>query len=107
MVKMDMYGYLGERLADDDYFACGYSSLPALLLVVVLTLMGFTLFALSFRKLPGNMPLVRLNSLAISSACHADPNEKDMELKPLMFGVVDGCYADGQPRRTFSAKPVG
>lgn len=106
IVKVDMYDYFGGRLAGDDYFACGYSPVPALLLVVVLALMALTLFGLSWRKLPGNMPLVRLNSLAISSACHPNPAEQDITFKPLMFGTVQGYFVNGRPHGSFSAKPV-
>lgn len=106
VVKVDMYDYLGARLPDDDYYACGYSPIPALLLVVVISLMGLTLICLSAKKLPEGMPLARLNSLAISSACHANPAERDLELKPLIFGVVEGYLVNGQPHKSFTAEPV-
>lgn len=106
LVKVDVYGYLGEREADKDYFACGYSPVPALLLIFVLGSIGITLGCLASRRLRGGMPLVRLNSLAIAAACHPDPEEKDLELKPLMWGELEEYLPNGKTHYSFSAKQV-
>lgn len=106
IVKVDVYGYLGERESDNDYFACGYSPIPSFLLIIILALLGASVYGLAFRFLPPGMPLVRLNSLAIAAACHPDPSEKGLELQPLMWGELVEYTKDDRPHYSFSAKPV-
>jgi len=50
IVKVGVYGFFGDREADKDFFACGYSPLTILGLVAVLEIMVLGLAVLSLRK---------------------------------------------------------
>lgn len=106
LVKVDVFDYNDNHQADKDFFACGFSLITVLILIILLSSMGFALAAVSFTKLASGIPLVRLNSLAIAAACHPDPTEEDLALKPLMWGVIDGDTGAGVPHCSFSAKEV-
>lgn len=107
LVKVDVYGFFGEPQTDKDYFACGYSPVTAFILIVLLVVMGAAMLSLGFRRLESGTPLVRLNSLAIAAACHPDPREENLELEPLMWGVLESSLDKATPYCSFSAKPVG
>ena len=106
LVKVDVYGYFGHRQADKDFFACGYSPITVLILIVLLALMGIALIAVATRKLEPGSPLVRLNSLAIAAACHANPAETDLAMEPLMWGVIRDESGADTAHCSFSAKEV-
>lgn len=106
LVKVDVFDYNDNRQTDKDFFACGYSLITVLILIILLTMMGVALGTVSFTKLNSGIPLVRLNSLAIAAACHPDPAEKDIALKPLQWGVINTDFDAGVPRCSFSANEV-
>lgn len=106
LVKVDVYGCFGHRQADKDFFACGYTPITVLILLVLLGLMLMALMALASRTLEPGSPLVRLNSLAIAAACHADPAEKDVAFEPLMWGVLQDDSGADTDHCSFSARGV-
>jgi hypothetical protein len=106
LVKVDVYGYFGAPQSDRDFFACGYSPITVLLLLVLLAAMGVALAAVALQRLESGAPLVRLNSLAIAAACHADPAEKDIAFLPLMWGVLKDESGADSTHCSFSAKEV-
>lgn len=89
IVKVDVYGFLGDRQPDNDFFACGYTPETILGLLVLLGSMLLALALFSFRKLGPGSPIVELNSLAIAAACHRDSSEDEkMVTMPVMWGVI-------------------
>ena len=106
LVKVDVYGYFGAPQPNRDFFACGYSPITVLLLLVLLATMAVALAAVALQRLESGAPLVRLNSLAIAAACHADPAEKDIAFLPLMWGVLKDGSGAGTTHCSFSAKEV-
>lgn len=106
VVKVDVYGFFGDREASKDFFACGYSPLTILGLVVVLGVMVGALTVLSVRRLGGGSPVVKLNSFAIAAACHRRFEDEDMVTVPLMWGVVTDEKGEETRHCTFSARKV-
>ena len=105
IVKVDVYGF-GDRQSEKDFFACGYSPLTLLGLMVVLSGMILSLAALSMRRLGSGSPVVKLNSLAIAAACHRRFEDEDMVTMPLMWGVVRDDTGKDTAHCSFSAKEV-
>lgn len=106
IVKVDVYGFFGDREADKDFFACGYSPLTILGLVVVLGIMILALAGLSLRRLNRGSPVVKLNSLAIAAACHGDLTEEGLVARPLMWGVIRDDQGADTVHCSFSARNV-
>ena len=106
IVKVDVYGFFGDRQSEKDFFACGYSPLTLLGLMVVLSGMILSLAALSMRRLGSGSPVVKLNSLAIAAACHRRFEDEDMVTMPLMWGVVRDDTGKDTTHCSFSAKEV-
>ncbi|KAF6787345.1 hypothetical protein CSOJ01_15228 [Colletotrichum sojae] len=71
-------GYKSDpaNLPDGASIVIGTSSLPVLLLVILLIVMMVFPFALSWRPLPGYMPIVGSNSMAMAAACRVSPLAK-------------------------------
>ena len=105
-MKVDVYGFFGDRQSEKDFFACGYSPLTLLGLMVVLSGMILSLAALSMRRLGSGSPVVKLNSLAIAAACHRRFEDEDMVTMPLMWGVVRDDTGKDTTHCSFSAKEV-
>lgn len=106
LVKVDVYDYNDARQEGEDFFACGYSLSTVLVLMIVLVSMGIAIGVLSCRRIESGIPCVGLNSLAISAACHPDPAEEDVALKPLMWGVIGVDSDTGVLHCSFSAREV-
>jgi hypothetical protein len=106
MVKLDVYGYSGNREADKDISACGYSPLTILILIILLGIMALALVVLAMRRLESGATLVAINSLAIAAACHPDPREVDIATKPLMWGVVKEATLAEPGHCSFSSNEV-
>jgi hypothetical protein len=106
MVKLDIYGYSGNREADKDISACGYSPLTILILIILLGVMALALVTLAMRRLEPGFTLVAFNSLAIAAACHPDPREVDIATKPLMWGVIKEATLAKPGHCSFSSNEV-
>ncbi|KAF5509989.1 hypothetical protein CGCS363_v002445 [Colletotrichum siamense] len=63
-------------LPEDATVVVGTLSLPVLILIILGSLMTLSPIALSRRNLPGCMPIVGSNSLAIMAACRVSPSAK-------------------------------
>lgn len=89
LVKIDIYNMAGDLDPSRAVTACGYSSTPFALDVVIGSLMIAALFGLArFRKFDEGIPITSSCSLAISAACHPnDPDDANV-LLPLQYGVV-------------------
>jgi hypothetical protein len=79
--------YKGTKLAQS-HFGLGYSIQPIILDIVLGSLMLFVLVGMGFRNLQGKIPLANSNSFAIAAACHRPEEDKDAELKGVMWGEV-------------------
>jgi hypothetical protein len=90
LVKIDVYGFNGQRETWRDISACGYSSLAILLVMILLCLMALVLGFVGRRRLPLGMPAVGTSSGAISAACHPLDADRahNAAFRPLMWGVV-------------------
>jgi hypothetical protein len=90
LVKIDVYGFDGQRETWRDISACGYSSLAILLVMVLLCLMALALGLVARRRLQPGMPATGTSSGAISAACHPLDVDRahDAAFRPLMWGVV-------------------
>ena len=85
------------RDGSGSFSACGFN-LSALVLALALGgCMVLVLLALGRRRLSPGAPVVGRCSLAISAACHADPAEGELWLKPLMYGIIP-ALSGGRPR---------
>ena len=90
-----------------DFIEVGYSLLSMVFIVVLLAMMALMLAWLASRKLHDGGPLGGLNSLAIAAACHADPDEKDVAIQPVMWGVIREPTSEIPGHCSFSGKEVG
>jgi hypothetical protein len=105
IVKVDVYGFFGDREADKDFFACGGSSLTILGLVV-LGIIVLALALLSLWRLGSGSSIVKLNSLAIAAACHVDPGEEDLVTRLPMWGVIRDAGGAETGHCAFSGRGV-
>ena len=69
-------------------YAWGTSSLALLLAFLLGSVLFFTLFGLTRRKLGTGMPIVSTCSVAVSAACHPPVGEENASMKPLMYGAI-------------------
>ena len=106
VVKVDVYGFFGDREPSKDFFACGYSPLTILGLVIVLGIMLLASVTLSLRRLGSGTPLVKLNSLVIAAACHGDSDEEGLVTRPLMWGVLRNKNDAETQHCSFSSREV-
>jgi hypothetical protein len=53
--------------------ACAFSSGPSLLLLLLFAILIFVPLPIALKRIPGYMPVVGSNSLAIAAACHVSP----------------------------------
>jgi hypothetical protein len=67
---------------------CGFSFVALIFLISIGWVVLIIGVVLGFRKFKGGIPLVGSCSAAISAACHPLPNETDVALKEVMWGVV-------------------
>jgi hypothetical protein len=97
LVKIDVYGFDGQRETWRDISACGYSSLAILLVMVLLCLMALALGLVGRRRLPPGMPAVGTSSGAISAACHPLDVDRayNAAFRPLMWDVVKRAEWEG------------
>lgn len=68
--------------------------------------MVLVIFGLGFRRHNGGVPLVANNTMAISAACHVLGGEKDVALKPLMWGAVMHPIGEVPGHCSFSSRHV-
>ena len=100
----------GPEVIDLGYKMSGLQYSP-LALILALALSGamilVTLGLSIFRKYPETgMPLARSSTLAISSACHSAPGDKDVALHAVMWGAVEDKKRRGKFQVCFSSNEV-
>lgn len=71
-------------------FACGYSPIAIIFVVITAALMAIAVLYTALRRLPTAMPVVGSCSLAIAAACHHPDNtpQPDASAFPLQWGVM-------------------
>jgi hypothetical protein len=84
-VGIDVYN--GAEV-EEYHFGIGYSIQPIILDIALGSVMLLVLVGMGFRKLHGKIPLANSNSFAIAAACHRPEEDKDAELKGVMWGEV-------------------
>lgn len=86
------YDYLGHD-THRDVSQCGYSTIGALLSVIIATLTFVAGILNGMRTYPASILVVGTCSFAISAACHVPPAEMeecpDLACQPLRWGVTD------------------
>lgn len=94
LVNIKVLGPFGTVQKTRTIFACGYSPIFMLLILVLLFIMMATISGFSMRPLRGNIPLIGANSLAISAVCH-NPDFSEAEVcRPLLWGATKQAEGD-------------
>ena len=106
LVRLDIQDRNGIVLADQSKSACGVSRSSFLTLFIILSLLIFVVAIFSFLRLQVDIPFAASCSLTISAACHPQPNEVGIELKPVKWGVVSNQIIPGTDHCAFSAHAV-
>jgi hypothetical protein len=108
LFEVTFYNLHGNLVQDFSTNACGYSGQAIILALSLGALIMLMLFGLTLRKLTPGIPAMGSCSMAISAACHANPQERKPEVLELMYGVVPGSGLDEQGREHvgFSSREV-
>ena len=108
LVQLTVYDISGGINPSASIHACGYAGQPIILTLILGGLMVMVLGGFALRKVTPGIPIMGSSSMAISAACHANPQETKPELLPLMYGVIPGRGLDEQGREYvgFSSREV-
>jgi hypothetical protein len=106
LVRLDAYD--GQRKIDTarSRSDCGFSLISYFVAVGVAFCLLCAVGVAGLMKLQMRMPVAASCSLAISAACHGNPDEVDVHLKKVKWGVVGNSVEEGREHCSFSAKPV-
>jgi len=96
LVNINVLGPSGQLLNDQSIFACGFSVTMLCLVFALLMVMATTICGFSLRPLRGDIPLIGVNSLAVSAICHNPDSSATETQRPLLWGVTKKPE-DGQP----------
>lgn len=95
----------GTRFMDDALIStCAYSPGAILITLIVTMFYVISVASMGLRTYPSGMPLSATCSGAISAACHPPPDDIDVALLPVQWGVVSS--EDGLGHCSFSSKKV-
>jgi hypothetical protein len=86
--------------------ACGFSIISLIVLLGVFLLLLLVICTLGLRKMQPRVPIVSSCSLAISAACHPAPDEVDVHLAKVKWGVTGNMVVEGFRHCSLSSKPV-
>ncbi|KAK4224370.1 hypothetical protein QBC38DRAFT_423706 [Podospora fimiseda] len=96
----------GEARQEVGFSSCGFSPFAVFITIIVGVVLMMIVVALGFRKYDGVMRMVGTNSLAIASACHVLPEDReDGYLLPVQWGVVS--IQNGVGRCAFTTAAEG
>ena len=103
-VRIQIRDINGYKDPNNFILTCGYSPGAIIITIIAGAVLAISVALIGLIKYPDSMPLAGVNSAAIAAGCHAVGGEKDLTLKPVMWGVVSD---DGEIGHcTFSAGPV-
>jgi len=108
LIEISVYNIHGDIDQPRNISACSYAFQA---IILALALGGIIIVALGVfatRKLTPDIPPIGSCSIAISAACHANPQEKKLGVLPLMYGVIPGSGRDRQGKELvgFSSRGV-
>lgn len=95
LLEVGVYGINGQLDPFRTVNACGYAGQPVILALILGLVMIAFLVGFGWRKLTPGIPAMGNCSIAISAACHANPQEKRLEVLPLQYGVIPAFGRDG------------
>ena len=90
--------------SDKSISSCGYSPGAIALAMIVGSIIFLATVLIGLRQYPIGMPLAATNSMGISAACHAPPDDLDASVLPVQWGVVS--VKEGVGHCSFSSKLV-
>ncbi|GAB7339979.1 hypothetical protein MBLNU457_6491t1 [Dothideomycetes sp. NU457] len=108
LIEIVFYTETGALAPRRTINSCEYSGQAVILALVASSVILIALIGFALQRLPRGIPVMGSCSMAISAACHADPQEKHIEVLPLMYGVIPGSGRDEKGRQHvgFSSKQV-
>lgn len=107
LVRVQVYSFNGVLDRARGYQGMSINSYWFSGIVSGVGLFFIALIIMSFLKYPAGMPLVRVNSMLISAACHRGPKESERAATmPVQYGVLPGVMNDGYECVGFSSLHV-
>ncbi|KAH7383464.1 hypothetical protein BKA64DRAFT_582563, partial [Cadophora sp. MPI-SDFR-AT-0126] len=88
LVAIDVFNEHGELDTSQSILTCGFSCIALIFLVGIGWLVLIAGVGMGLRRYNGGMPLAGSCSAALSAACHPPPDEHDVALAPVKWGVV-------------------
>ena len=88
LVAIDVFDSSGNLDTSQTILTCGFSCIALIFLIAIGWVVLLVGVGLGFRRFKGGIPLVGSCSAAISAACHPLPDETDVALVEVMWGVV-------------------
>ncbi len=88
LVAIDVFDEQGNVDPSRSILTCGFSCIALIFLVGIGWLMLIVGVGMGLRRYNGGMPLAGSCSAALSAACHPTPDEQDVALVPVKWGVV-------------------
>jgi hypothetical protein len=106
LVRIDVYNREGAMLQDEAISACGFSRTSWMTLTGCFWLLVGTVVLVGHQRIRMKLPFAGNCSLVISAACHPPRSDKDAQLKPLKWGVVEERMFEGSLHCTLSSGKV-
>lgn len=89
LVAIDVFDEHGNVDPSQSILTCGFSCIALVFLVGIGWLVLIAGVAMGLRRYNGGIPLAGSCSAALSAACHPTPDEQDVALGPVKWGVVN------------------
>jgi hypothetical protein len=106
VVRIDGYDRQGNFIPDQSQSACGFSGVSFITLTCAFyALVGFV-GLIGRKKIRVRIPFAASCSLVISAACHPSKDDRDPQLRPVQWGVVDEGMFEGEKHCTLSSRRV-
>jgi hypothetical protein len=106
IVRIDEYDRNGVLNPFNSKAACGFSGTSFLALVSSFYLLISIVGLVGRRTFRVRIPFAASCSLVISAACHPSVDDRDPQLRPVQWGVVEERMFDGEKHCALSSKPV-
>lgn len=88
LVAIDVYDENGNFDPSQSILSCGFSCIALIFLVGIGSLVLIAGVGLGLRRFEAGMPLAGSCSAALSAACHPPPDEAEVALAPVKWGVT-------------------
>jgi hypothetical protein len=106
IVRIDRYNRQGDILINESRSACGFSGVSFITLTLAFYSLVGVVGLIGRKQIRVRIPFAASCSLIISAACHAERDDRDPQLRPVQWGVVEERMFEGEKQCALSSKRV-